>query len=64
MSLVQDEQHRWLQIFTTRSYPGTSLAVAIEPMTAPMNAFVTGEGVRWVEPGEEWTAWWGVRTSW
>ncbi len=25
--LTQDEQHHWLQIFTTRSYPGTSLAV-------------------------------------
>lgn len=63
VALLQDEQHRWLQVFTTRSYPGTSLAVAIEPMTAPMNALVTGEGLRWVEPGEEWTAWWGVRVT-
>ena len=63
VSLVQDEQHCWLQIFTTRKYPGTSLAVAIEPMTAPMNALVTGEGLRWVEPGEEWSAWWGVRVT-
>ncbi len=63
IALVQDEQHRWMQVFTTRAYPGTSLAVAIEPMTAPMNALVTGEGLRWVEPGEEWTAWWGVRVS-
>ena len=63
VALVQDEQHRWMQVFTTRAYPGTSLAVAIEPMTAPMNALVTGEGLRWVEPGEEWTAWWGVRVT-
>ena len=63
VALVQDEQHRWMQVFTTRAYPGTSLAVAIEPMTAPMNALVTGEGLRWVEPDEEWTAWWGVRVS-
>lgn len=63
VALVQDEQHHWLQVFTTREYPGTSLAVAIEPMTAPMNALVTGEGLHWVEPGEEWTAWWGVRVT-
>ena len=61
--LVQDEQHRWVQIFTTRIFPGTSLAVAIEPMTAPPNALVTGEGLRWVEPGETWTARWGIQAS-
>lgn len=63
VSLVQDEQHRWLQIFTTREYPGTSLAVAIEPMTAPMNALVTGEGLHWIAPGETWSAWWGIRVA-
>lgn len=61
--LVQDEQHRWAQIFTTREFPGTSLAVAIEPMTAPPNALATGEGLRWVEPGETWTASWGIQAS-
>ena len=61
--LVQDEQHHWVQIFTTRIFPGTSLAVAIEPMTAPPNALVTGEGLRWIEPGETWTARWGIQAS-
>ncbi len=61
--LVQDEQHHWVQIFTTREFPGTSLAVAIEPMTAPPNALVTGEGLRWIEPGETWTARWGIQAS-
>jgi aldose 1-epimerase len=61
--LVQDEQHHWVQIFTTRKFPGTSLAVAIEPMTAPPNALVTGEGLRWVEPGETWTTRWGIQAS-
>lgn len=49
-----------LQVFTTDRYPGSELAVAIEPMTAPANAFNTGENLRWLEPGERWTLRWGV----
>jgi aldose 1-epimerase len=30
-------------------------------MTAPANAFNTGQGLRWLAPGEEWTATWGIR---
>lgn len=35
-------------------------AVAIEPMTAPANAFNSGQGLRWLEPGESWTVDWGI----
>jgi aldose 1-epimerase len=35
--------------------------VAIEPMTAPADSLNTGEGLRWLEPGEEWIAAWGIR---
>jgi aldose 1-epimerase len=35
--------------------------VAIEPMTAPANAFNTGAGLRWLAPGESWTLRWGIR---
>lgn len=59
--LKQDHQHGSIQVFTTRDYPGTSLAVAIEPMTAPANAFNSGKGLRWLEPGETWTASWGIQ---
>ncbi len=59
--LKQDHQHGYIQVFTTRDYPGTSLAVAIEPMTAPANAFNSGKGLRWLEPGETWTASWGIQ---
>lgn len=49
-----------LQVYTTDRYPGQQLAVAIEPMTAPANAFNTGENLRWLEPGETWTLHWGI----
>ena len=59
--LKQDDQFGFVQIFTTRRMPGTTLAVALEPMTAPPNAFNSGQGVRWVQPGETWTASWGIQ---
>lgn len=59
--VLQDENHGYVQVFTTRAYPGHGLAVAIEPMTAPPDAFNSGLGVRWLEPGETWNVRWGVR---
>ena len=64
--LMQDEQMPYVQVFTTRLFPkagGAGLAVAIEPMTAPPNAFNTGLGVRWIEPGDEWSVGWGIQYS-
>ena len=61
--LWQDGDWEWLQVFITRSYPtaeGPVTAIAVEPMTAPANAFVSGEGVRWLEPGESWGGSWGI----
>ncbi len=63
-----DENMRYLQVFTPRNFPvdtpdGPVLgrAVAVEPMTAPANAFNTGAGLRWLAPGETWTVRWGIR---
>ena len=36
-------------------------AVAIEPMTCPPNAFVTGDDLLVLEPGEAVTHTWGVQ---
>jgi aldose 1-epimerase len=63
VELLQDANHGWIQVFTTRDFPGTSLAVAIEPMTAPVNAFNSGIDVHWVEPGETWSVGWGIHYS-
>jgi aldose 1-epimerase len=51
----------YLQVFTNRKYPGHDMAVAIEPMTAPADAFNSGRGLRWLAPGELWTLEWGIR---
>lgn len=64
VELWQDESFGFVQVFTTREFPlanGPGLAIAIEPMTAPPNAFNTGQGVRWLEPDEDWSVTWGVR---
>ncbi len=54
--------YRWLQVFT-----GDSLgpdrrrkAVAIEPMTCPPNAFVTGDDLVVLQPGQSVTHTWGI----
>ena len=60
LTLWQDAAFGYVQAFTTRAFPGRDLAIAIEPMTAPANAFNSGDGVRWLQPGESWGASWGV----
>ncbi|WP_298943815.1 aldose 1-epimerase family protein [uncultured Microbacterium sp.] len=52
-----------LQLFTTDRYPGQPVAIAIEPMTAPANAFNSGEDLHWIEPGETWTLEWGLTAA-
>lgn len=64
VELWQDESFGFVQVFTTREFPlpdGPGLAIAIEPMTAPPNAFNSGRGVRWLEPDEDWSVTWGIR---
>ena len=66
--LWQGQDFGYVQAFTPRTFPrptssdpgAVGLAVAIEPMTAPPNAFNSGLGVIWLQPGETWTGSWGV----
>lgn len=60
VELWQDAGFEWAQVFTTDRYPGNPLAVAIEPMTAPSNAFATGVGLLSLEPGDEIRREWGI----
>ena len=55
--------YRWLQVFTGDPLqPGRRRkAVAIEPMTCPPNAFVTGDDLLILEPGETITHTWGIQ---
>lgn len=50
----------YLQAYTSTSYPGQELVVALEPMSAPAEAFNSGRGLRHLDPGETWTVQWGV----
>lgn len=64
VELWADPDFAYGQVFTLPHYAGLDgpeLAVAIEPMTAPANSLNTGEGLRWLEPGEEWIVAWGIR---
>jgi aldose 1-epimerase len=66
IALWQDDNFPYVQIFTTRIFPrGTGMvtAIAMEPMTAPADAFNSGQSLRWIEPGETWLAQWGIRYS-
>jgi aldose 1-epimerase len=60
LELWGDAEVEYLQVFTTDRYPGHQLAVAIEPMTAPADAFNSGRGLRWLAPGDTWDVGWGI----
>ncbi|PZU37544.1 MAG: galactose mutarotase [Microbacterium sp.] len=60
VTLWQGPGFEYAQIFTTDRYPGHPVAVAVEPMTAPADALNSGRGLRWLEPGENWTLEWGI----
>ena len=63
VTLWQGEGFDYVQVYTTPAYPGQSLAVAIEPMTAPADAFNSGLGIRRLSPDETWTLHWGITLS-
>ncbi|TFD22152.1 aldose 1-epimerase family protein [Cryobacterium sp. TMS1-13-1] len=69
VTLWGDENMRYVQVFTPRIFPVSTAgaepirgqAIAIEPMTAPADAFNSGAGLHWLEPGEQWVVRWGIR---
>lgn len=63
VTLWQGEGFDYVQVYTTPAYPGQSLAVAIEPMTAPADALNSGLGIRRLTPDETWTLNWGIALS-
>jgi aldose 1-epimerase len=63
VSLWQDETCGYVHVFVTTQFPGRTKAVAIEPMTGPANAFNSGDGLRWLAPGEQFAMTWGISAS-
>jgi len=55
-----DEAFRYVQVFTLDALTPNQPGVAIEPMTCAPNAFNTGAGVIVLEPGDTWSASWGI----
>ncbi|MGP0032195.1 MAG: aldose 1-epimerase family protein [Acidimicrobiales bacterium] len=62
-SLWCDPGFSYLMVYTGDTLGDVSRrrrAVAIEPMTCPPNAFRTGKDLLALEPGQEWSAGWGI----
>ena len=57
-----DDAYRWVMVYTGDSLDPARRrrSVAVEPMTCAPNAFVTGDGLRVLEPEESWTTVWGI----
>ncbi|KAA0021200.1 aldose 1-epimerase family protein [Antrihabitans cavernicola] len=60
-------EFNWIQVFTAdpehdQGYPDRGRALAIEPMTCPPNAFNSGIDEIVLEPGQTWSAKWGMAT--
>jgi aldose 1-epimerase len=65
-ALWMDEAHGWIQVFTGETLPTNArTALAVEPMTAPANAFRTGDGLRVLgaagSADDTHTSAWGIR---
>ena len=63
VSLWQGAEFSWLQVFVTDEFPGPegpTSAVAIEPMTAPADAFNSGIDLTWLSAGQQWSGSWGI----
>ncbi len=62
VALWVDAAHPWLMVYTgDDSADAPRRSVAVEPMTAQADAFRTGEDLHLLEPGEQFSASWGIR---
>ncbi len=62
VELWADQRFGWLQAYSGDDQGDTArTALAVEPMTAPPDAFNSGDGLVTLEPGEAFTATWGIR---
>jgi aldose 1-epimerase len=68
VALWVDAKHPWLMVYTGDDLSGAARrrAIAVEPMTAQADAFRTGEDLVMLapagQPGEEFSASWGIRS--
>ena len=64
-ALWADGAYRWLQVFTGDPLEPAMrrTALAVEPMTCPPNAFVSGEDLVTLGPGESVSCRWGIQAG-
>jgi aldose 1-epimerase len=60
-----DDTYPLIELYTgdTLSPHRRRQGLGVEPMTCPPNAFQTGDGVHWVDPGQTVTTRWGARLA-
>jgi aldose 1-epimerase len=63
VELWQDDGCPYVHVYVSTEFPGRTKAVALEPMTGPANAFNSGDGLRWCDPGDSFSMRWGIRAS-
>jgi aldose 1-epimerase len=65
--LWMDERHRWLQVYSGDGTARHRRSLAVEPMTAPPDAFRSGQDLVVLAPagsdGDEHSASWGIRAG-
>lgn len=59
--LRMDEHHKWVQVYV--GPPGRRDILAVEPMTAPPNAFATGQDLIVLDPEETTSVRWGIQAT-
>jgi aldose 1-epimerase len=63
LTVWMDEAYPYVEVFSGDALPDPSRrrqGLGLEPMSAPPNAMVTGEGLVRLEPGESWQGSWGI----
>jgi aldose 1-epimerase len=65
VAMWMDASNKWLQAFTGDALEPERrrMAVAVEPMTCPPDAFASGEDLIVLQPKESVTVRWGIRTE-
>ena len=62
VTVFQSQDFSYLQVFTLlgTDFAGDNTLLALEAQSAPANAFNTGDGLVWLEPGQIWSGTWGI----
>jgi aldose 1-epimerase len=61
VELWLDDAHGWLMLYTADDRTPPRGSIAVEPMTAAVDAFNSGQGLVTLRPGETFSARWGLR---